>query len=105
MEQVTHAAWPVAWQWVLLICASIAALGGAISYIHKVLKPVRDLVKRVDKHDKLLDNDNKRLMQKDETDKVLCRSMLALMDHEITGNSIDGLKKARKDLQDYIINR
>ena len=61
---------------------------------------------------KLLDNDNKRIKdlearqaEVEEAQKVLMRSMLALMSHAIDGNHTDDLKEARDNLQEYLIRR
>lgn len=35
----------------------------------------------------------------------MCRGMLALLNHEITGNSIDKLKDAQADMTDFLIQR
>ena len=34
---------------------------------------------------------------------VMCNSMLALLNHNINGNSIENLKKAKEQLKDYLI--
>ena len=36
---------------------------------------------------------------------AMCATMLALLDHSITGNSVDKLKKAREEMQEFIIHR
>jgi hypothetical protein len=37
--------------------------------------------------------------------KVLCGAMLALLDHEITGNHIDRLEAAKEHIREYLIER
>lgn len=63
-------------------------------------------------HDEMLDNDNKRINElekkAEETEEalqILMKSMLALMSHSIDGNHTDDLKKARDDMQEYLIRR
>ena len=36
--------------------------------------------------------------------KAVCRGILALLNHEITGNSVDKLKRAQDLIQDYLID-
>ena len=36
--------------------------------------------------------------------KAACRGILALLNHEITGNSVDKLKKAKENMEDYLID-
>lgn len=52
-----------------------------------------------------LEDDHKRLQSGETAEKKLAKSVLAMMDHMITGNSIDKLKGARDELQAYIIDR
>jgi hypothetical protein len=37
--------------------------------------------------------------------KVLCGAMLALLDHEITGNHVERLEAAKEQIRDYLIER
>lgn len=36
--------------------------------------------------------------------KAQCRGILALLNHEITGNSVDKLKKAKEKMEDYLLD-
>ena len=36
---------------------------------------------------------------------MLCRGMLALLSHEINGNSVDKLRKAQDELTNFLIER
>ncbi|MDO4549508.1 MAG: CTP synthase [Clostridia bacterium] len=91
--------------WVLAACGVIAAIGAAGTYIAKVIKPARDLIKRVDAHDKMFGNDNKRLAELEGGSRECCKALLALLDHEITGNSVEKIKAARDGLNKYLIER
>ncbi|MDO4549424.1 MAG: CTP synthase [Clostridia bacterium] len=93
------------WAWILAACGVIAAVGAATTYIAKVIKPARDLIKRIDSQDKKLDNDNKRLTELEGGSRECCKALLALLDHEITGNSIEKIKMARDDMNRYLIER
>lgn len=90
---------------VLGLCAIIVAIGGAMTYIVKLFKPIFDMKSRVDKYQTYLNNDDLRLKELEIGNRIIQKSLIALMDHEITGNSIDKLKKARTDLQNYLIER
>lgn len=87
------------------VCALIAGVGGAISYIIKAYQPISDLKKKLESHQTYLNNDDLRLKELETGNRVIQKSLIALLDHEITGNSIDKLKKARTDLQNYLIER
>lgn len=104
------------WTVVQLACTFIIALGGAgavvigiIKWAHKPTDTRDEILK---KHDELLDNDNKRLkaleegqIEMQEANRILMKSMLALMSHSIDGNHMEELKQTRDDLQEYLIRR
>lgn len=114
---------PILWRWVLAICGMIVAVGGAWTILSKLSAPMKRieanqkaLEKRLDdlEHRHADDQDtNENRFEKDlkgiqrlaESDRHICRCMLALMDHEITGNSIDRLKRTRDDLNAFLIDK
>ena len=49
--------------------------------------------------------DNDRLSDIDESMRVTQRAILALLDHGIDGNNIDGMCHAKEELQNHLINR
>ena len=93
----------------LAMCGAIITIGGAWT----VIKGIRDKAKEPDvqrdetlkKHGEMLDRDNKRLKELEEGTKVMMQSMLALMSHELDGNHTEQLRKAKNDLEEYLINR
>lgn len=91
----------------LAICSGITTIGGAINLLRNWRKE-----SRVERHDKEIKDHEQRIrkLEDDSKDqdgfiKVLCNSILALISHEINGNSLDKLKDAQNDLQDFLINR
>ena len=99
----------MAWQYVSLICVGITTLGGAGAIVISIIKwfrqPDKDRDEMLNEHEKKLDNDHKRLLELEESNKIMMQSMLALMSHAIDGNHIEDLKQARDDLQKYLIRR
>lgn len=97
------------WQLFLAMCGSIATIAGAGAIVYEIYKALkkpdseRDM--KLKRHQELLDNDNKRLKELEESNKIIMQSMLALMTHAIDGNHTDELKQARDDLQKYLIRR
>lgn len=91
----------------LALCGAISVIGGAINLIMNWKKE-----SKITKHDKTL-QDHETRIKKLESDsegqesftKVLCNSVLALVSHEINGNSHDKLEKAQEELQDFLINK
>ena len=87
----------------LAILAFIVLVGNAVKTVKDWKKPKDDFDSwRRDVDDKL-DKDNKRLKHLEEGNKVKCRALMALLSHEINGNSTDKLTNALSDLNDYLI--
>ena len=41
----------------------------------------------------------------EEFTKIMCNSMLALLNHSITGSSVEKLKEAEEEIKQYLINK
>lgn len=93
----------------LAICGAIITVGGAgaiiAKWINKYKKPDKDRDETMKRHQEMLDNDNKRLKELEDSNKVIMKSLLALMSHELDGNHTTQLREARDDLQEYLIKR
>lgn len=91
----------------LAICGGITTIGGAINLLlnwKKQSKTTSHEVKIQDHERRITVLENKTNEQ-DSFIKVLCNSILALVSHEINGNSLDKLRDAQKELQDFLINK
>lgn len=86
-------------------CALVTALWGLWKIVKEVRKPNDDLKKTVEKHDVLLDNDNKRLKEIEDSNRMILQCLLVIINHDITGNGIEKMKTARDELQEYLINK
>lgn len=90
---------------IVYICGLIAALWGVWKIVKEVRKPNDDLKAKVVKHDQLLDNDNRRLKEYEESNRMILQCLLVIINHEITGNGIENLKHVRDELQEFLINK
>lgn len=93
---------------VIVLAALVVFVGGILSVAKNwrdLRKPSADQQKWRNDTDAKLDKDNKRLTVLEDGNKVLCQGMLAMLNHEITGNSIDKLRKAQDLMNEYLINR
>lgn len=90
---------------IVWICAFIAGIWGVWKIVKELRKPNEDIKAAVAKHDQLLGNDNKRLAAVEESNQMMLKSMLVIINHEITGNGIEKMKETRDELQEYLINR
>lgn len=87
------------------LLAFIVLVGNVVKTIKEWRKPgMSETEWRRDVDDKL-DKDNKRIASLEEGNKVICKALMALLSHEINGNSNDKLQKALSDLNDYLIER
>lgn len=86
-------------------CSLIVAIWGVWKIVKEVKKPNDDLRKMVDNHSRMLDNDNKRLKEVEESNNMILQCLLVIINHEITGNSTDKLKDTRAKLEKYLIER
>lgn len=90
---------------ILAFCAFVTALWGVWKIVKEIKKPNDALKNTVAQHDKLLDNDNKRLKEIENSNHMILQCLLVIINHDITGNGIEKMKTARDELQEYLINR
>ena len=108
---------------VLAICGAIVTISAAIGVITKALDkaraPEKEQNERLDAHEKRLnaldeiivkfreyfDNDDRRFKEIEKSNKVTQSALLALLKHSINGNDTESLKEARKNLEEYLIEK
>ena len=54
---------------------------------------------------KILENYDKRITDIEKGNKVTQKAILALLEHSIDGNNTDGLKRAKDELSQYLVDR
>lgn len=67
--------------------------------------PVTTLEQTVQKHDERLGRDHERLTELEESNRIIMRALMALMSHEINGNSDDKLKASYDEIQQFLIQK
>jgi hypothetical protein len=99
---------------IMFLASTITAIGGAIAILKKwwnnthttknteLLKEHEDKIKN---HEERLTKLEKRNEWQESYISVMCESMLALLDHNINGNSIEKLKKAKDEMKDFLIKQ
>ena len=100
----------------------IAAAGGltaicvAVGWVIKIVKAAKAPTERLEKRIAALEdevetyraffaNDKRRLDLIEEGSRVTMRAILALLSHGIDGNDVEGLKTAKNEIQQYLIER
>ena len=70
---------------------------------------MREKLEKVLEHDsndlKRFEDINTKFAQQEVTNQAIITGLVALINHEIDGNGIDGLKNARAELLQHIIER
>ena len=99
---------------VLAVAGLVTAIGGAVTYIKKwaaeskgtrnseVIQEHTEQLRIIDERLQKLEKAN---VSQDKYVNAMCETMLALLDHSITGNSVDKLKKARDEMNEFLIHR
>lgn len=89
----------------LALAGGINVVGGAIKVVQGWLQPVADNSERMDAMQKHLDNDNRRLNELEESNRLVLRGLNVLIEHETTGNHTAELEQVQADITSYLINR
>lgn len=104
------------WAVVAAVAAAVILLANAAEKIVAIWRTIRapdtaqngrlaNLESDVAKIKGYLENDKKRLDTLSDGDKVTKHSLLALLNHGIDGNNVNQMKAAKKELEDYLIDR
>lgn len=93
------------WVVAMLICTTIVLVGNVYKTIKEWRKPKEDLTEQVRKNRKAVEHHDKQLEEIETGQKILQKGMLSLIDHSITGNSIEKLKQSRDEMRDYLIDK
>ena len=67
--------------------------------------PVNTLEQTVSEHEQKLKRDHERLNNLEEANRIQMRALMAMLHHEIDGNSTDGLKQSYEEIQKYLIEK
>lgn len=99
---------------ILTLAGAIITLGGATAVLKRWWTNSRSMKnqEQINKLDKRVENVEEKTQElenhqkaNDEFTKIMCNSMLALLNHSITGSSVKELKKAEEEIKQYLINK
>ena len=90
---------------ILAVCGGIAIVGGAFAILRKWMNPAFEMVTRVEALEKCNESNGKLLEEIVQTNKMLCKSQIVLLDHEITGNGVEKIKEIKNEIQNYLIEK
>lgn len=90
---------------ILWLSGFVASIWAMVKIIKEIKKPNEELRAQVKENTDKLNRDFERMESIEDTNKVLCECMLALLNHEITGNSIDKMKESRDKMEKHLIQK
>lgn len=89
----------------LAVLAFIVLLGNVVKTIKEWRSPGVTVGQwRADMDENMRDN-TERIKSLEDGNKVIMKALVAMLNHEINGNSVDKLQKALTDLNEYLIER
>lgn len=113
MENLTFTI-PQAWGWFLAACAAVITIVNTWKALREVKQesPTGKQAEMLRIHEERLDLIEERLKQGDDRfhemdagNKAIQKALLALMSHAINGNDVEQLKSAKKELENYLVNK
>ena len=103
MDKVTPEALMTFFWVAAALVAFTLAVWGLIEKIKKARQPATEAAQWRHDADLKFKKDKERIDSLEDGNKVLMRGILAMLNHEITGNSIDKLTTARDERTKYLI--
>ena len=82
-----------------------AALVAFVLSVWTLIEKIKKRSQWRDNVDAKLAADKRRLDGQEDGQRVICRGILALLSHEINGNSIEKLRDAQSGITDYLIKK
>ncbi len=100
----------------LSICSLITGVTAVIMIVVQIIKKAKEpndtQNSRITKCESdiseirgMLAKDSKRFDKVEDGNRIIQRCMLALLSHGIDGNEIESMRRAKEDLQEYLINQ
>ena len=104
------------WQITLAICGGALVLinfGNAVVNLFKSAKSptttlenrVTEIERKMSRYDDMFGRDKARLDSFDDSNRIILKSLLAIIKHDLDGNNVEALKQAQDDLQNYMLSK
>ena len=90
---------------IIYLCGVLVTIWGAYKVIKEVRKPGNDLKETVRNHEEYLKRDETEIEEIKKGNKVICKSIMIMINHELSGNDVSNMKKMRDELQQYLIDK
>ena len=97
------------WGWLLAVAGGVVTLWNGFKALRELFAPYgklkKDLAGAISRESAHEEEANERFEKLEATTQAMLTGLVALVNHEIDGNGIQGLKDARTELLNHIINR
>jgi len=93
---------------ILIVIAGVTCfnlLVTAYNNLRTIRKPSEELWEMVQRHERLLSTDNDRLKELEDSNQLMLKAMLQMIQHDIDGNHTDKLKEIRDEIHGYLISK
>ena len=88
----------------LAILAFIVLLGNVVKTIRDWKQPGQSVARWRTEMDESVKDNSDRIKKVEDGNRVIMKALIAIMNHEINGNSTEKLQKALAELNDYLID-
>ena len=78
---------------------------GGFATVYGVYKIWKAYVLKRTKQEEAIDKLEKQMSDLKQNDAMMLQTLLAILNHSIDGNGIEGMKKIRVSLEDYIVKK
>lgn len=87
------------------LCGAFGTVWGVFKIIKELKKPSDCMKETLRKHEQYLANDKAEIDEIKEGNKVICKSIMTMINHELTGNDVSNMREMRDELQNYLIEK
>lgn len=88
---------------ILAFFGALAVVGGGVKIIVSALNPFKEVKAKVKKHDEKFAELDDSLGRIEKEQKVQGKALMVLINHLVTGNDVDKLKKVYQDMVNHYI--
>lgn len=88
------------------VCAVVAAIAKKAKAPNDIQNErIADLERRVSQHDEIFTKDLRRFERLENGNKITQKAILSLLSHALDGNEIEGLRRSKEELQNFLIEQ
>lgn len=90
---------------ILAVCAAIVVVGNTIKTIKEWRKPRMDVERCLKQDNDRIDRLEKKEKEHEKEFSLILRSQMVMLQHMVTGDHVDDLKKLQNEINQFLIER